>query len=71
MLHLKQKMGTKLCGVVFYLHVPGTNSISVDRARAICYPFDQFIGIEGKDVSNLQTCLPQIVGTVESILGKD
>lgn len=68
MLHLKQALGTKLCGVMVYVHVPGPNGISVARARAICYPFDHFLGIETRDPANLHTWLPVIVETVESIL---
>jgi hypothetical protein len=69
MLHLKQTLGAKLCGVMVYVHVSGTpNTISIDRARAICYPFDHFLGIDTHDYTNLQTWLPPIAQAVESIL---
>jgi hypothetical protein len=31
-LHLKQTLGTKLCAIMVYLHVPGANGISINRA---------------------------------------
>lgn len=49
MIHLKRSHGTKLVGIMVYVHGPGVG-ISIDRARAICYPFDYFIGLEIKDL---------------------
>lgn len=68
MLHLKRTLGIRLLGIMVYLHVPGSNGISIDRARGICYPFDHFFGIETRDPTNLQTWLPQLVETLESSL---
>ena len=43
MLHLKQTLESRVCGIMVYAHVPG-NGIALDSARDICYPFDYFIG---------------------------
>ncbi len=39
-----------------YVHVQGTG-LSLSRAKAICYPFDRFIGIElrSADIQKLAT----------------
>jgi hypothetical protein len=49
MIHLKRSHGAKLIGIMVYVHGPGVG-ISLDRARAICYPFDYFVGLKIKDL---------------------
>jgi hypothetical protein len=46
-IHLKQTFGERFCGMMIYVHVPGIG-ISLDRAKAICYLFDRFLGFELK-----------------------
>lgn len=49
MMHLKRSLGTKVSGVMVYVRVPGVG-ISINRAQAICYPFDYFVGLKATDL---------------------
>ena len=67
MLHLKRMLGDKVCGIMIYLHVPG-GGIGIERARAICYPFDHFWGIEVRDPTDIKAWVPAIVERIEAQL---
>ena len=43
MLHIKNTYGDKVLGILVY--VKADTGISIDHAKAICYPFDLFVGI--------------------------
>lgn len=53
MLHMKQAFGPQLHGILVFARAG--IGIGFERARAICYPFDDFIGIDllKADASNL------------------
>lgn len=57
MLHMKQALGSRLCGMMIYLRT-GSGGLSADRARDFCYPFDQFIALEHQDPQNPTIWLP-------------
>lgn len=44
MLHLKQQFGDALYGIMLFARTG--KGISFQRAQAICYPFDAFIGVD-------------------------
>lgn len=43
MLQLKREMGDEVIGIMVYVHRPGSG-ISLEAAKAFCYPFDHFLG---------------------------
>ncbi len=57
LLHLKQTLGERLCGVLVYLRI-GTGGLSADQACEICYPFDHFFGLEHQDPQNPTIWIP-------------
>jgi len=65
MFHLKRVFGDRVCGIMIYLHVPG-RGIGRERARAICYPFDHFWGIEVRDPTAFKAWVPAIVERIEA-----
>ena len=67
MLHLKQTLGSKLCGMMIYLRT-GSGGLSADRARDFCYPFDQFIALEYQDPQNPAIWIPIFDG-IEAEIG--
>src|SRR5437867_7926019 len=44
MIHMKQALGSRLHGIIVFARI-GTG-IQLRRAQAICYPFDEFIGVD-------------------------
>ncbi len=54
MLHLKQTFGERLCGIMIYAHSKG----STESARAICYPFDLFFGVDLRKPEDLTVWKP-------------
>jgi hypothetical protein len=44
MLHLKKEFGPAIVGVMLFAR--GGQGISLEQARAICYPFDHFTGVD-------------------------
>ena len=57
MLHLKQTLGPRLCGMMIYLRT-GSGGLSADRASNFCYPFDRFIALEHQDPQNPAIWVP-------------
>jgi hypothetical protein len=66
MMHLKRSLGTKVRGIMIYVHVPG-HGISIDRAKAICYPFDHFVGLRAIDLPTAGFWEP-VISVVRNIL---
>jgi len=50
MIHLKKEYGDKLFGVMVYVKSPEAG-ISVERAKAICYPFDYFFSVTASSIN--------------------
>ncbi len=67
MFHLKRTLGNRLCGIMIYLHVPGVG-IGINRAGSICYPFDHFLAIETRNLTDLNGWIPPIVEKIERAL---
>ena len=45
MLQLKRELGRNVVGIMVYVHLPGPG-LSLETARAFCYPFDHFLGFD-------------------------
>lgn len=69
MLHLKRTQGDEIRGIMVYVHVPG-NGIGIEMARAICYPYDEFLGIETRDLADLNTWLLPVLEKLESVIAR-
>lgn len=66
MMHLKHSLGTKVCGIMVYVHSQG-HGISIHRARAICYPFDYFVGLKATDLPSAGFWEP-VIGVIRNIV---
>jgi len=67
MLHMKQTFGLQLHGILVFARA-GVG-IGFERARAICYPFDDFIGIDLLK-ADTSTLWQPVLGKVEAVLGR-
>ena len=45
MLQLKRALGNHVVGIMVYVHVPGFR-LGLEAAKAYCYPFDHFVGLD-------------------------
>lgn len=69
MLHMKNVFGARLHGIMVFARA--CQGIGLDRARAICYPFDEFVGIDliEADPSNVwHELLDKLEGVLNSRL---
>ncbi len=58
MIHMKNTYGSKLLGIMLF--VKTTQGISIEQARKICYPFDNFLG--NSDIAEVRDKLISAIG---------
>jgi hypothetical protein len=71
MLHLKQRFGGRLLGILVYVHLPG-NGVGLEQAKAISYPFERFLGFTLRNPEELAGLLswPTLVTLVVNELAR-
>jgi len=65
MLHMKQAFGPRLHGIMVFARA--SVGIRLERARAICYPFDDFVGIDLLNADS-STLWQSVLDKVDAIL---
>lgn len=63
--HLKRSPGREVHGIMIYVHAPRAG-ISIDRAKAICFPFNHFVGLRARDMPSADFWAP-VVSVIRSI----
>lgn len=69
MIHMKQTLGSQLHGIIVFGRIG--SGIQLRRAQAICYPFDEFIGVDlskGDMATQLSELCGRLAERVEAAL---